>query len=76
MVREKFCVLRVIISIVYDHNNKNNVCQASTLSSEEITKTKRVFVLNSKTWNVELSAFAKERLLELSAFAIKQTFNM
>ncbi len=33
---------------VYDHNN-NNVCQASTLSSEENTKIKQVFFLNSKT---------------------------
>ncbi len=31
---------------------------------------------NSKTWNVELYAFAKKRLLALSAFAIKQTFNI
>ncbi len=34
------------------------------------------FFFYSKTWNVELSAFAKKLLLELSAFAIKQTFNM
>ncbi len=74
-MREKLCVLRVITSIIYDRNN-NNVFQASTSSSEEITKIKIVF-LNSKTWNVELSAFAKKkRLLELSAFAIKQTYNM
>ncbi len=34
--------------------------------------------LNSKTWNEELSAFAKKQLLELTlyAFAIKQTFNV
>ncbi len=63
MVMKKLCVLRVITSKIYDHNN-NNVCQASTLSSEEITQIKPV-LLNSKTWNVELSAFA-----------IEQTFNM
>ncbi len=61
MMREKLRVLCVITSIIYDHNN-NNVCQASTLSSEEITKIKPVFF---NTCNVELSAFA-----------IKQTFNM
>ncbi len=41
MVREKLRVLCVITSIIYDHNY-NNVCQASTLSSEEITKIKWV----------------------------------
>ncbi len=30
----------------------------------------------SKTRNVKLSAFAKKRLVELSALAIKLTFNM
>ncbi len=44
MAREKIRVLCVITSIIYDHNN-NNVCQASTLSSEEITKIKQVFFL-------------------------------
>ncbi len=48
------CIACNHIHTVYDHNNNNNVCQASTLSSEEITKIKRVFVfLNSKTGNVE-----------------------
>ncbi len=35
------------IPTVYDHN-KNNVCQASTLSFEEITKIKQVFSLTLK----------------------------
>ncbi len=53
-----------------------SVYQASTLSAEEITKIKPVLLLfcNSETWNVELSA--KKRLLEWSAFALKQTFNI
>ncbi len=42
-----WCIACNHIHTVYDHNN--NVCQASTLSSEEITKIKRVFFLNSKT---------------------------
>ncbi len=33
---------------LYHHNN-NNICQASTLSSEEITKIKQVFLFYSKT---------------------------
>ncbi len=41
------CIACNHIHTVYDHNN-NNVCQASTLSSEEITKIKQVFFLNSK----------------------------
>ncbi len=36
------CIVRNHIHTVYDHNN-NNVCQASTLSSKEITKIKQVF---------------------------------
>ncbi len=36
------CIACNHIHTVYDHNN-NNVFQASTLSSEEITKIKRVF---------------------------------
>ncbi len=37
---------------VYDHNN-NNVCQASTLSSEDITKIKPVFsfTLKHEMWS-------------------------
>ncbi len=35
------CIVCNHIHTVYDHNN-NNFCQASTLSSEEITKIKRV----------------------------------
>ncbi len=62
MVREKLCVLCVIASIINDHNN--NVCQASTSSSEEITKIKPVFFVVFLT------------LKQLSAFAITQTFNM
>ncbi len=47
MVREKLDVLHVITSIqFYDHNN--NICQASTLSSVEITKIKQVFFLTLK----------------------------
>ncbi len=42
------CIACNHIHTVYDHNN-NNVCQASTLSSEEIAKIKQVFFLNSKT---------------------------
>ncbi len=58
------CTVCNHIHTVYDHNN-NNVCQASTLAFEEITKIKCVFVFYSKSWN-----------MEWSAFAIKQTFYM
>ncbi len=60
---------------IHTVNDHNNVCHAST-SSEEITKIKQVFFLTLKDEMWNLSAFAKKRLLELSAFAIKQTFNM
>ncbi len=67
-MRENLHVLHVITSIQSMITTTTTFCQASTLSSEEMTKIKRVFFLfvffNSKT------------LLELSAFAIKQTFNM
>ncbi len=54
------------IHTVYDHNN--NVCHASILSSEEITKSK------SKTWNVELSAFAKKTTVSVICFCYKTNF--
>ncbi len=38
------CIACNHVHTVYDHNN-NNVYQASTLSSEEITKIKQVFFL-------------------------------
>ncbi len=42
------CIVCNHIHTVYDQNN-NSVCQASTCSSEEITKIKRVFCFYSKT---------------------------
>ncbi len=40
-----------LIHTVYDYNN-NNVCQASILSSEEITKIKQVFsTLKHEMWH-------------------------
>ncbi len=68
--------MKTIQSICTFSLYNNNVCQASTLSSEEFTKIKQVFfvcVFLSKTCNVELSNFQKKRPFELSAFAIKQT---
>ncbi len=53
-----------------DCNHNNDVCQASTLSAEEITKIKQLFLFNSKT---KLSAFAKKKRLLLS-IAIKKNF--
>ncbi len=55
-----------------DCNHNNDVCQASTLSAEEITKIKQVFLFNSKT---KLSAFAKKKRLLLSIAIKKITFN-
>ncbi len=65
MMREKLCVFT---SIFYDHNN---VCQASALSSEEITKIKLVFFVVFFTLNIKCGVInfsQKKRLFELSAF--------
>ncbi len=50
MVKEKLYIAWIHIHTILDYT-------ASTFSSEEIAKIKQVFFY-SKTWNVELSAFA------------------
>ncbi len=63
------CIVCNHIHTVYDHNN-NKVCQASnvTLSSE-------IKTMKHEMWSYLLLP-KKKRLLELSSFAIKQTFNI
>ncbi len=67
------CIVCNHIHTVYDHNN-NNVCQASTLSSEEITKIKQVFFLTLKheMWSYQL--LQQKKTVGVICFCYKTNF--